>query len=343
MPALVAGAVMASFAGDATDAATDASGILMVSPAPATLGLDGLVTTYDGAAHAASISTTPADLSGVSITYTQQNLAVAAPTAAGSYTVTATLDNPNYAATDVTATLVINQATPTITWANPADIVYGMPLGPQQLDANVLRRGHLCLHANGRHRPERRGRSNAVGDFHPHRHRQLQLRHDDRDDQRPAGDADDHLDQSRGHRLRHASGPAAARCLGVHPGTFTYTPAAGTILHAGAAQTLSATFTPIDSNDYRSVTTTVTINVLPATPVITWTSPPAIVYGTPLGPEQLDASASTPGTFTYTPAAGTVLSAGAGQTLSVNFMPDDTADYSGDTPPASSSTSCRRP
>ena len=60
--ALVAGAVEASFAGDATDSATSASGVLMVSPAPATLSLDGLVTTYDGTAHTASLSTAPAGL-----------------------------------------------------------------------------------------------------------------------------------------------------------------------------------------------------------------------------------------------------------------------------------------
>ena len=34
-----------------------------------------------------------------------------------------------------------------------------------------------------------------------------------------------------------------------------------------------------------------------------------------------------PGTFTYTPAAGTVLKAGTGQTLSVSFTPTDTTDY----------------
>ena len=82
------------------------------------------------------------------------------------------------------------------------------------------------------------------------------------------------------------------------------------------------------------MTTTAIINVLPATPVITWTNPADIVYGTPLS-RQLDATASTPGTFTYTPAAGTILNAGAAQTLSVNFVPDDTADYGDNTSTAS--------
>ena len=60
---------------------------------------------------------------------------MANPTQAGSYTVTATLDNPNYTAAAATGTLVIGQATPTLTWADPANITVGTPLGAAQLDA----------------------------------------------------------------------------------------------------------------------------------------------------------------------------------------------------------------
>ena len=63
------------------------------------------------------------------------------------------------------------------------------------------------------------------------------------------------------------------------------------------------------------------------TPTITWATPAAITYGTPLSTTQLNATASVPGTFAYTPAAGTVLAAGM-QTLSVTFTPTDTVDYS---------------
>src|SRR6185503_13605022 len=48
---------------------------------------------------------------------------------------------------------------------------------------------------------------------------------------------------------------------------------------------------------------------------------------TALGGTQLNASSPVPGTFTYTPASGTVLNAGAGQTLSVTFAPTDTINY----------------
>jgi large repetitive protein len=78
----------------------------------------------------------------------------------------------------------------------------------------------------------------------------------------------------------------------------------------------------------------------PLTPTITWPAPSTMIYGTPLSSAQLNATAtatqisglqapgtsglltpvSVPGTFTYTPAAGTVPVSGM-QTLSVTFTP----------------------
>lgn len=49
------------------------------------------------------------------------------------------------------------------------------------------------------------------------------------------------------------------------PGTFVYTPPAGTVLPVGT-QTLSVTFTPTDSVHYAVVTKTVTIVVRQAHP-----------------------------------------------------------------------------
>jgi hypothetical protein len=65
----------------------------------------------------------------------------------------------------------------------------------------------------------------------------------------------------------------------------------------------------------------------PRTPVITWSTPADITYGTALGPAQLNATANVPGTFAYTPAAGTVLNAGPGQTLSLTFTPSNLTLY----------------
>ncbi len=70
-----------------------------------------------------------------------------------------------------------------------------------------------------------------------------------------------------------------------------------------------------------------TLTVSKVIPSITWANPADIIYGTALSGTQLNATANTPGTFTYTPAAGTVLSSGNGQNLHVDFAPTDTAHY----------------
>jgi hypothetical protein len=144
----------------------------------------------------------------------------------------------------------VAKASPTVTWATPASIVYGTPLGPTELNATA----------------------NV-------------------------------------------------------PGTFVYTPAAGTVLPAGNGQTLSVLFTPTDTANYTTASTNVSINVHKSTPVLTWSAPASITYGTALGPTQLNATANVPGTFVYTPAAGTVLPAGNGQSLRVVFTPSDSANY----------------
>jgi sugar lactone lactonase YvrE len=110
------------------------------------------------------------------------------------------------------------------------------------------------------------------------------------------------------------------------PGTFSYSPAAGTILPVGT-DTLTVTFTPTDTTAYTTATASVTLSVHVASPAITWNTPAPITYGTALGAAQLNASSPVSGTFLYTPAAGTVLSAGQ-QTLTVKFTPTDSGDYS---------------
>lgn len=108
-------------------------------------------------------------------------------------------------------------------------------------------------------------------------------------------------------------------------GTFAYTPAAGTVPQAGT-DTLSVTFSPTDSTDYTTATASVSLSVAPATPVLNWSSPAPITYGTPLGTGQLDATSSVQGTFVYSPAAGTIETAGT-HTLAVTFTPTDSNDY----------------
>jgi uncharacterized repeat protein (TIGR02543 family) len=70
----------------------------------------------------------------------------------------------------------------------------------------------------------------------------------------------------------------------------------------------------------------------PVYPVLSWPNPTAITYGTALGSTQLNARATysgtnVPGTFAYSPPAGSVLNAGSAQSLSVTFTPTDSAAF----------------
>ena len=122
----------------------------------------------------------------------------------------------------------------------------------------------------------------------------------------------------------------------VVPGTYVYTPPAGTLLSVGT-HTLDVAFTPTNTAGYTNASGSTTIVVTKATPIINWPTPAAIPTTTPLSSTQLDAMAtfqggSLPGTYFYTvppgitDAHGQTLTAGT-HTLQVVFTPTDTADF----------------
>jgi serine/threonine protein phosphatase PrpC len=123
-----------------------------------------------------------------------------------------------------------------------------------------------------------------------------------------------------------ALGTAQLNASASVPGTFEYSPAVGQVL-ADGTHTLSVTFVPDDKANYATAQATVPVNVAKTAPNIEWASPDPIPYGTPLGAAQLNASASIPGSFEYSPVAGEVLSAGS-HTLSAIFTPSDGTSYS---------------
>ena len=123
-------------------------------------------------------------------------------------------------------------------------------------------------------------------------------------------------------------------------GTYTYTysgTASGTLtagLKLGAGSyTLTVTFDPTDATLGADITQTASLTVAKATPVVIWNNPPDITYkldsdgnGPKLTSRQLNAKADVAGTFAYTPAIDSSLSAGT-QTVSAVFTPSDTANY----------------
>ncbi len=80
-------------------------------------------------------------------------------------------------------------------------------------------------------------------------------------------------------------------------------------------------------NSFGSTNSTLAmLAVAKATPTLTWVAPAAITYGTALSAIQLNATASQPGNFGYSPTIGSAPNAGT-NLLSVVFTPSDTADY----------------
>src|SRR5207247_10592103 len=97
-------------------------------------------------------------------------------------------------------------------------------------------------------------------------------------------------------------------------------------INAGTYPTgVGASFAGDSSYSASSGSNSLTVNK--ATPTITWSNPANIAYGTALSGTQLNATASVPGSFVYTPSSGTVLHAGNGQNLHVDFTPTDTTNY----------------
>ena len=219
--------------------------------------------------------------------------------------------------------------TPVITWSQPAAITYGTPLSSTQLNATVNAPGTL-VYTPASGTVLGAGTQTLSVVFTPANPAQY-----------TAASASVKLTVNKATPVITWPAPApitygtpiSATQLDASlsvPGSCVYTPAAGAVLPAGT-QTLSVTCTPTDTTDYATPPAkTVPLTVNKAMPVITWPTPTAITYGTPLSATQLDAILSVPGTCVYTPPAGTVLPAGT-QTLSVTCTPTDTTDYP--TPP----------
>lgn len=227
--------------------AAPATGTLTIAKPSATLALSDLRQTYDGTPHPATVSTSPAGLGVIRITY---NGAASAPTNAGSYTVTATLENDVYQAAPVSGTLVIAKASATVTVGT--EFVYDGSAKQAMITTS------------------------------------------------PAG----------------LEGVSVTYSLNGAPVPWA--------INAGIYQVVAH----LDNPNFDAPDAFGTLTILPATPVIHWATPAAIISGAALGASQLNATASgvggigLAGEFGYTPPAGTILSAGS-HVLVVDFKPND--------------------
>jgi hypothetical protein len=232
-----------------------------------------------------------------------------------------------YRAAGMTTTPAPTLVTPAVSWDTPAAIVYGTPLSAAQLNATSNALGTFTYSpAAGSLLPA--GTTTLLATFTP-------------------ADPTSYSSTPVSVSLNVAQaapvvnwaapatiaagtelGPTQLNATASVPGNFIYNPAAGVVLPTGIT-TLQADFIPSDTLDYQADTATVPLTVaavVPKVPALAWSSPAAIVYGSILDTAQLNATANVPGTFTYSPAAGAVLSAGI-NILHAGFTPADAVHY----------------
>jgi uncharacterized repeat protein (TIGR03803 family) len=237
------------------------------------------------------------------------------------------IDAANYTTTTKQVSITVAKATPVVTWNTPAEIVYGTSLSATQLNATSTTEGAFTyLPASGTKLNAGSNQSLSVT-FTPtdaanfnSATKQVTI---------TVSKATPVITWNNPTEIVYGTSLSATQlnAASTTEGTFTYLPAIGTKLNAGINQSLSVTFTPTDAANFNSVTRQVTITVNKATPVITWNNPNEIVYGTSLSATQLNATSTTDGTFTYSPAIGTKLNAGSNQSVSVTFTPTDATNY----------------
>ena len=288
------------------------------NPADITYGTAISATQLNASSAAGSNFTYSLDAAG-------QNAALGAVLDAGTHTLYATLPaSTNYSAKQVSVSIKVEKANPTITWSNPADIVYGTALSGTQLNAQVDIAG-TCTYSPVAGTILNAGTQTLTATFTPSNKNYNSATKSvtiNVSKAEPTITWDTPADIVYGTALSGTQLNAGSDV----DGKFTYNPADGSILDAGT-QTLTATFAPTDANNYKSGVISVKINIAQAEPTITWENPDDIVYGTALSGTQLNAQVNAAGKCTYSPAAKTKLNAGDNQILTVTFAPTDTKNY----------------
>jgi len=290
---------------------------LLVEPAPVTITLSSLSTTYNGSSNEVGVSTSIEGV-GVAVTY---DGSTTAPTNAGSYAVVAVTADPNYTGT-ASGMLVIAQATPVITWAEIASIIYGAALGETRFNATAGIAGSFSYDpASGS--VLNAGEHTLAATFTP-------------------------------TNTINYRGASAQQSLTVNPAAVTITLGSLSAIYDGSSYAASTTTTPegvavavtyngspstpTGAGSYEVVTVSAdpnytgsangTLVIAKATPVITWSASDAITYGMALSGTQLAATADIAGSFAYDQSVGAVLNAGA-HPLAATFTPTDTTNYHG--------------
>ena len=296
---------------DTTDFVTVATSVTVnvaqTSPVASTVFLNPVNITYGTALANGQISGTatypiggtPTAIPGTFAYTTAAGLVLNAGTGQSEAVMFTPDDTANYAPVPLTVTVNVAQATPTVTSVSAVNIPYGTALANIQLDgsASYVVNGSTVsvpgtfsyTSATGSVPNAGSGQSEAVT-FTPA---------DATDYTTASSNASVSVSQATptvtsinavsityGTALANTqlSGTASYTLDGstiAVPGTFAYTSAAGNLLNAGNGQSVAVTFTPADTADYTTATSSVTVNVAQAMPTVTVTDAGGAVTGNP--------------------------------------------------------------
>ncbi|MGB8259588.1 MAG: MBG domain-containing protein, partial [Terracidiphilus sp.] len=314
---------------------------LQVNPAVLTVTADNKTMPYGGPLPSLTDSITGfvnGDTSAVVSGTATLSTTATTSSPAGAYPITFATKNltaSNYTFNYVPGTLTVQQGTGAITWPTPAPITYGSPLTPTQLDAVATCNGNTVA-GSYVYTP-------ALGAILAAGTQTLKVTFTPTDSAscpvetttvplvvNPAV-----LTVTADNKTMPYGGPLPTFTdtiagyvngdgIGVVSGSATMTTTATTTSPAGGYPISFATKNLAASN-YTFNYVNGTLTVLAPVGAITWPTPAAINYGTPLSSTQLDAVATcngiqVPGAYVYTPASGTILNAGT-YTLKVTFTP----------------------
>ncbi len=283
-----------------------------------------LAQTYDGTPRVVRTTTIPPGLAVVLRYNSAENV-----TNAGTYAVSATLNDPLYQGTSTPANLVVAKLPTTITLDDLAQDFTG---GLRPVTTSTIPSGQtVVVTYDGRSTvPSAVGVYAVSATVNTTNHLgtatgSLMVR--------PVITTISNLFGSVGQAFTAtitATGSPTAFGASSLPSWLTVNPSTGALTGTpttAASVTITLTASRTTTGGTATGSKEVTISVLPSGQQMTWPTPGAVPYGTLLGSSQLNATSTVAGSFSYDPPAGTLLPIGS-QTLRTTFTPTDTSTYS---------------
>ena len=305
---------------------------LMVSPAPLSVTVNNANRKY-GAANPAFTGTITGVTNGDNITAIY-NCSATSNSPVGSYSIVPSLVDPddrqtNYVVSTNDGTLTITMAPPLLSWAMPSNITYGTTLGSNQLNATANVPGGFVFNPPAGTVLDT-GTNALTVIFTPADSMDYTGANDSTS--LVASPASLSVTASNASQTYGQTNPVfSGTIVGLTNGddiTASYSCSATANSPVGTYPIVPSLVDPDDrQTNYVVSTNDGTLIITMAVPMLSWSTPSTITYGTSLSSNQLNATANVPGGFSYNPSCGAVLAPGT-NLLSVQFTPTDAVDYS---------------